>query len=238
LRDRDLDRHRLSQPSLNVHRSGLDTPLNVHPFRCNAHGRGRWSGLLPSDLKRLTLDPIGMSGRFEIRSVTLRRLPRTTVLARAARVDPVQVARALGWRLLGKRMRSRHFVDTALRRERGTSYADWIRLNDRLSAGEISALREMAAGWSNPPLISIVMPVYNPAPRDLEAAIASVRRQIYPNGSSASPTTPRRIAVSRAFSTGRRPPTAASTSSADRRTGTSRPPRTRLWRARPGRSRP
>lgn len=45
---------------------------------------------------------------------------------------------------------------------------------------QVQAYQEMRS-WSHQPLISIIMPVYNVAPRWLEAAISSVQQQIYPN---------------------------------------------------------
>jgi O-antigen biosynthesis protein len=60
-------------------------------------------------------------------------------------------------------------------------YAEWVRRYDRLGDAERMALRAAVAALAKAPLISVVMPVYNPKPKWLIAAIESVRRQIYPH---------------------------------------------------------
>ncbi|MGZ8410091.1 MAG: glycosyltransferase family 2 protein [Hyphomicrobium sp.] len=60
-------------------------------------------------------------------------------------------------------------------------YAEWIRLYDTLGEEERVALRAAIAAFASKPLIAVVMPVYNPKPAWLIAAIESVRRQIYPH---------------------------------------------------------
>jgi len=60
-------------------------------------------------------------------------------------------------------------------------YAEWIRQYDTLSDEARAGLRTRAADFASKPLISVVMPVYNPKLEYLIEAIESVRRQIYPN---------------------------------------------------------
>lgn len=63
----------------------------------------------------------------------------------------------------------------------GASYAEWVRRYDTFSKPEIERLHGIARALSHPPLISVVMPVYN-TPRDLLIeAIDSVRSQAYQN---------------------------------------------------------
>lgn len=59
-------------------------------------------------------------------------------------------------------------------------YDLWRRHHDPTEADLRRMAREITT-WDKPPLISIVMPVYNPPLEFLEAAIASVRQQIYPH---------------------------------------------------------
>ncbi|HEY0965810.1 MAG TPA: glycosyltransferase [Opitutaceae bacterium] len=61
------------------------------------------------------------------------------------------------------------------------SYARWLHLYDPVSAAALQTLREEAAALVNPPLISVVMPVYNAPERWLRRAIESVRDQVYPH---------------------------------------------------------
>lgn len=60
-------------------------------------------------------------------------------------------------------------------------YAEWVRRYDTLTDEVHSTLAECVAALKAPPLISVLMPVYNPQPAWLEAAIESVRGQIYQN---------------------------------------------------------
>ncbi|WP_230878071.1 hypothetical protein [Burkholderia sp. 9777_1386] len=43
-------------------------------------------------------------------------------------------------------------------------YAEWVRRYDQVDDATRAAIRERIAGFANPPLISVVMPVYNPDP--------------------------------------------------------------------------
>lgn len=61
------------------------------------------------------------------------------------------------------------------------SYSQWVRQYDTLDEGAFTALRAQLAALTIQPLISIVMPVYQPQAADVLRAIASVRAQIYPH---------------------------------------------------------
>lgn len=60
-------------------------------------------------------------------------------------------------------------------------YADWVRRYDSLDDSTRDAIRGTIAGFTRAPLISVVMPVYNPKPEWFIGAIESVRAQLYPN---------------------------------------------------------
>lgn len=60
-------------------------------------------------------------------------------------------------------------------------YAEWIDRYDRIDDAARVAVRERIAGFQNRPLISVVMPVYNPNPVWLVEAIESIRSQLYPH---------------------------------------------------------
>jgi hypothetical protein len=61
------------------------------------------------------------------------------------------------------------------------SYRRWIRLYDTLSENDRSAIMAEIRGWTRPPLISVVMPVFNTPERYLREALASVVDQLYPH---------------------------------------------------------
>jgi glycosyltransferase involved in cell wall biosynthesis len=60
-------------------------------------------------------------------------------------------------------------------------YAEWVRRYDTMTDELRLALAECSRALAFKPLISVIMPVYNPEPAWLEAAIESVRAQIYTN---------------------------------------------------------
>lgn len=60
-------------------------------------------------------------------------------------------------------------------------YQDWISRYDSLDESERERMRLRIASMDSPPLISVVMPTYNPNPEWLRGAIDSVKRQIYPH---------------------------------------------------------
>lgn len=61
------------------------------------------------------------------------------------------------------------------------AYARWVARCDRLSEADLAAARDLAGRLeARGPLISVVIPVFDPDPVHLSAAIASVRDQIWP----------------------------------------------------------
>ena len=61
------------------------------------------------------------------------------------------------------------------------NYEAWIRMYDTLSRSDRRKIRAHILAFPKQPLISILMPVYNPAPRHLRDALRSVCAQLYPN---------------------------------------------------------
>jgi GT2 family glycosyltransferase len=60
-------------------------------------------------------------------------------------------------------------------------YPAWIARHDTLADADIAAIRTRIGGMTARPVISLLMPVFNPPPGLLRAAIASVRAQLYPD---------------------------------------------------------
>lgn len=60
-------------------------------------------------------------------------------------------------------------------------YAHWVRLYDSPSENDLATLADKAQKLPLQPLISLIMPVYNPPERWLNRAIESVLQQVYPN---------------------------------------------------------
>lgn len=61
------------------------------------------------------------------------------------------------------------------------NYQVWLEGHHDPSHEELAAMVAWAEGLKQPPLISVLMPVYNPQPNWLEAAIESVKQQCYPH---------------------------------------------------------
>lgn len=62
-----------------------------------------------------------------------------------------------------------------------SDYMEWVRRYDMLTDESRNAIRERIHNFRHMPLISVIMPVYNPQLEWLMEAIESVRRQIYPH---------------------------------------------------------
>jgi GT2 family glycosyltransferase/2-polyprenyl-3-methyl-5-hydroxy-6-metoxy-1,4-benzoquinol methylase len=60
-------------------------------------------------------------------------------------------------------------------------YQKWISFYDTLTAADIEIISNEIAGWASTPVISIIMPVYNPPLELLKEAVSSVRAQLYPH---------------------------------------------------------
>lgn len=60
-----------------------------------------------------------------------------------------------------------------------TDYSDWIARNERLNDADRAWMRAEQDRWAQRPLLSVVMPVYDPPISLLEEAIASLRAQSY-----------------------------------------------------------
>jgi O-antigen biosynthesis protein len=68
-----------------------------------------------------------------------------------------------------------------IRRSADEEYDDWIQSYDTLAPEDIAKIRATIEAMPTKPLISIVMPVYNPPASFLAQAIESVREQLYPH---------------------------------------------------------
>ena len=161
-----------------------------------------WTGRLPPALRALRLSPLSREAPFRISAVSVRRRSRLALVVEALRRDPAMTARAVYWRGLGLKVRGRALLLRALQQRSETGYATWITRFDTLTPPDRRRIRDEIAAWTGAaPLISVVMPVHDPAPRVLEAALRSVRAQLYPHwelrivdDASTNPAIPRLLA--------------------------------------------
>jgi glycosyltransferase involved in cell wall biosynthesis len=79
------------------------------------------------------------------------------------------------------RDRFAYLYDLMRRIGRFDAYRRWVSLHDTISDADRLAIRADIESFESRPLISIVMPVFNPPARFLRAALISVRDQLYPH---------------------------------------------------------
>jgi len=144
---------------------------------------------LPRDAVSVRLDPMSRRGQYRIGSFTAERLPVSHLVSHLAghglavlKADPRGFAARLP--LYFRALTKPHFLrigDPSSLSRTGKSYAEWITRFDFDYARDSDTLRAAVDAIERPPLISVVMPVYNTPEKLLRAAIDSVVRQIYPN---------------------------------------------------------
>jgi len=64
--------------------------------------------------------------------------------------------------------------------ESKNNYLDWVRKYDTLSSKEIEEVKFEILSFATKPVISLIMPVFNPNPSWLVEAIESIQKQLYP----------------------------------------------------------
>ncbi|HEY8504472.1 MAG TPA: glycosyltransferase, partial [Gemmataceae bacterium] len=155
---------------------------------------------LPRAARAFRLDPLsGQTGTFRVEQFSVESLPPAHALAHALRrkIGLLSAYHCLGRTLrrgLGMLLRGRFrealgkvlqaFPDDRRLGPAGgatrTSYDVWRRRH-ALTDADRERIRSEVATWADPPLISVLMPVYNPRPEFLERALDSVRAQLYPH---------------------------------------------------------
>ena len=158
-----------------------DMPTISHPLPSLRDGSVDQYIRLPDRVRELCFDPMDQPGFFTLSGFRIDRITRFHVLARAALRNPGRAVAAAGYV-------ARHGVAAAklrmaerLNAPSHDGYKDWIALFDTLAADDIAAIGAHIAAMKVPPLISVVMPVYDPDPGHLAAAMDSVLAQLYPH---------------------------------------------------------
>ena len=159
---------------------GDDVVRNL-PQIAQSHDHFGWTGRLPEAVLGLRLTPLSKDLPIAITDLSVRRRSRSSLLVEAFLHEPVLSLRALYWRCLGLKVRARGILARALTRRGESTYSEWVRQFDTLSDSERQLIRTKVEEWSAPPIISLVMPVYDPAPAVLEAALCSMKGQLYPH---------------------------------------------------------
>ena len=147
-------------------------------------------------VRAIRFDPSELPGTLVMGEIVIERARQgLDRLANLARVGRERVSRPAGLRRIASGA-WRHWREGGLRDVRravaraardapvpvgpgGDGYARWVRLYDTMSEDELARQREVAEVLDDRPLVSVLMPTYNPPGPLLEEAIASVRAQTY-----------------------------------------------------------
>lgn len=159
---------------------------------CNRRGVINEVFYLPFDVSALRWDPMESTGEFTQADLIIHRISFIeSIIHRAGRVffDLWRFRRQKI--LVKKRLSLKHILNlseayriTAELRMPSAfhiSYADFLLLNDSLSTQDKRCIEQGLDDLLRKPLISIIMPVYNPQLDHLRAAVDSVIAQLYPN---------------------------------------------------------
>ena len=147
---------------------------------------------LPDEVRGIRFDPTNRSGRFRLGPVTIAELGKyqaalDVVLpyAREVVAEPRRLRGALGktlqvFRSDGVAGLKRKLREKALGERPGShDYDNWIESYDTLDDTARAGIRARLAALPLRPLMSVVMPVYNPPIEYLRRAIETVRAQLY-----------------------------------------------------------
>jgi glycosyltransferase involved in cell wall biosynthesis len=171
------------------HDDAIELPLP------GADGRIDTVVLFRHDVSALRFDPALRPCVFRFDNVRLARLTRPGALARMLRARPPRTQESTGpaagnTRAFFRTFR-RHGLSVAAadlyekqsaQSFRGNGeYSEWIRKYDTLGKHELDGLRKRAEAVPNPPLISIILPVYQTPLRWLRRCLDSVLDQCYGN---------------------------------------------------------
>lgn len=155
------------------------TAIALPPVR---DGRLEQLLVLSPDTRSLRLDPTIEAARFQLSGIQVREISQAEALYRLVR----RYGRnwRLEWRSLAATGQDRAGHDRTaqlLRANVAGSYDRWVALYDTLHDWDRAAIRNDIGSWANRPVISILMPVYNPPVAFLRQALDSVQGQLYPH---------------------------------------------------------
>jgi GT2 family glycosyltransferase len=159
----------------------------------------RFVAHFPKPIRAVRLDPLDGPGEFHLEKLRVVPLPRPVALFHAlcAKLQLLRNARRLGLGLrtgLGLLLRGDlgRFKQKLVKEFKGSAYYDstsalatysydlW-RQARQLTEADRARLRAEAETLADPPLISVLVPVYNVPERYLRLALDSVLRQLYPH---------------------------------------------------------
>ncbi len=148
---------------------------------------------LPERVAALRFDPMNCAGEFTLKDVVFKEHSTLSVFCffvwnrlKPLIKHPSLVLEAMPrlwavYRQYGLRGIRNRLAEGELRVGGGTTYAHWVKLFDTLSDRDRNDIKAHIETFNYKPLISVVMPTYNPPIKFLEMAIESVQKQLYEN---------------------------------------------------------
>src|SRR5262249_19907116 len=183
----------------------IDTGDGFHPGECLE--RFCWCEILrdelflrlPRPVRAFRFDPLDAMGSFKLERFSIDPVPppqalyhalaRKLRLLRAYRCTLATLGRGLGllfrgrigelWRRLFRGLPDSRRMDADGDQARA-AYAAWQKQRELIDADR-ERLREEAKAMADPPLMSVIMPIYNTPEVYLRRAVDSVLRQTYPH---------------------------------------------------------
>lgn len=137
---------------------------------------------LPDRVQSLCLDLTGLRGSVRLSGATIRELGvfdlalRPLIRRPSVMASGLRVLRAGGGLPALKTLLSRALIGSP-----DLNYECWVRLYDHRTAADRAAIGDAVERLPWRPLLSVLMPVHDPDPADLRAALNSVLAQLYPD---------------------------------------------------------
>lgn len=187
----EIDAKRIAAPFLFADTGKGFEEANRFRLPPTRNGFGRAILRLPNHVFALSFNPVHFVGQFKVKSIRIREVSRiglglTVLVRRLAQVARDRDTRKRVFERLREVVRKRDgtAIWQGLAREATNplaSYTHWYETYAQLGPDDVSAIKRHIKVLTSTPLFSIVMPTYNTPPALLEAAVRSVREQIYEN---------------------------------------------------------
>jgi O-antigen biosynthesis protein len=154
------------------------------PIAGYRQGREKRLIILPQGVRSLRFDPTNRPGiKFSILHLSVCNLSKPALIREGYAALNAEQRRAVFHAALRVDLRT---VKTLVRGGVASKYDNgeyraWVQLHDQLSDSDIAAIRVKGAAFPTKPLISVLMPVYNPRPKYLRKALDTLVAQTYEN---------------------------------------------------------
>jgi len=163
--------------------AGVDgSQVFSYPFSGYVKGREKRLIVLPPGVRTLRFDPTDRKGvRFAIKHLAVHNLGKLALIREGyGALNAGKQRTLLRAALRGDLRTAKEIVrgGVASKYDKG-EYRAWVELYDTLTEHDLARLSVLGEALAVKPLISVLMPVYNPRPKYLRKALESVLAQTY-----------------------------------------------------------